>query len=125
MNYKKRWYDKMIKTSKKELKTIYDNAKSFYNKASVKRYYNKNELVYKIELISYKTSILYIQNNKLYFNYKNINNKNIYSMTTLRHIKEFIKQFYYLLELNYKNIIDKEVLKKDDIKALIKASVNN
>ena len=31
----------MIKTSKKELKTIYDNAKSFYSKASVKRYYNK------------------------------------------------------------------------------------
>lgn len=115
----------MIKTSKKELYTIYDNAKSFYNKASVKRYYNKNELVYKIELISYKTSILYIKNSKIYFNYKNINNKNIYSMTTLRHIKEFIKQFYYLLELNYKNIIDKEVLKKEDIKALIKASVNN
>ena len=122
MNYKKRWYDKMIKTSKKELKTIYDNAKSFYNKASVKRYYNKNELVYKIELISYKTSILYIQNNKLYFNYKNINNKNIYSMTTLRHIKEFIKQYYYLLEVNYKNIIDKEKLTKKDRYLLIKAS---
>lgn len=112
----------MIKTSKKELKTIYDNAKSFYNKASVKRYYNKNELVYKIELISYKTSILYIQNNKLYFNYKNINNKNIYSMTTLRHIKEFIKQYYYLLEVNYKNIIDKEKLTKKDRYLLIKAS---
>lgn len=112
----------MIKTSKKELYTIYDNAKSFYNKASIKRYYNKNELVYKIELISYKTSILYIKDNKLYFNYKNIKNKNIYSMTTLRHIKEFIKQFYYLLELNYKNIIDKEVIKKDDIKKLIELS---
>lgn len=103
----------------KELQTIYDNAKSFYKKAQVKKYYNKNELVYKIELLSYKTSILYIKDSKLYFNYKNIDNKNIYSKTTLRHIKEFIKQYYYLLELNYKNIIDKEVIKKADIKKLI------
>lgn len=112
----------MIKTSKKELLTIYDNAKSFYNKASVKRYYNKNKLVYKVELISYKTSILYIKDSELYFNYKDINNKNIYTNTTLRHIKEFIKQFYYMLELNYKNIIDKEVLKKSDIKKLLEVA---
>lgn len=76
----------MIKTNKKELLCIYDTAKSFYNKANIKRYYKK-ELVYKIELISYKN--------------------------------------YYILELNYKNIINKEVIKKADIKALIKASVNN
>lgn len=114
----------MIKTNKKELLCIYDTAKSFYNKANIKRYYKK-ELVYKIELISYKTSILYIKDNKLYFNYKNIDNKKIYTNTTLRHIKEFIKQYYYILELNYKNIINKEVIKKADIKDLIKASVNN
>lgn len=112
----------MIKTNKKELLCIYDTAKSFYNKANIKRYYNKNELVYKIELISYKTSILYLKDNKIYFNYKNIKNKKIYSQTTLRHIKEFIKQYYYILELNYKNIINKEVIKKDDIKKLIELS---
>lgn len=73
-------------------------------------------------LYSYNTKILEVNNNIIKFNYKNINNKKIYTMTTLRHIKEFIKQYYYLLEVNYKNIIDKEKLKKEDIKKLIEVS---
>lgn len=55
-------------------------------------------------------------------NYKDINNKKIYSQTTLRHIKEFIKQYYYYLELYYKDIINKEKLTKADIKKLIELS---
>ena len=112
----------MIKEVKKELIPIYEDVKSYYKKAYIKKYFNKDNLINKYELISYKTSILYIKNSKLYFNYKNINNKKIYTNTTLRHIKEFIKQYYYILELYYKNIIDKEKLTKKDISLLIKAS---
>ena len=110
---------KNLKEVKKELFPIYEEVKSYYKKAYIKKYYNKDDIIKKYELISYNTSILYIKDNKLYFNYKNINNKKIYSQTTLRHIKEFLKQYYYILELNYKNIIDKEKIKKDDIKKLI------
>lgn len=112
----------MIKEVKKELIPIYENVKSYYKKAYIKKYYNKDDIINKYELISYKTSILYLKDSKIYFNYKDINNKKIYSQTTLRHIKEFIKQYYYYLELYYKDIINKEVIKKADIKKLIELS---
>ncbi len=112
----------MNKEVKKELMPIYEEVKSYYKKAYIKKYYNKNGLINKYELISYKTSILYLENSKIHFNYKDINNKKIYTQTTLRHIKEFIKQYYYYLELYYKDIINKEKLKKDDIKKLIELS---
>ena len=105
----------------KELKPIYEDVKSYYKKAHVKFYYNDYDIITKIELISYYTSICYINNSKIYFNYKNINNDRIYTATTLRHIKEFIKQYYYKLELYYKNIIDKEKLTKKDIQLLIES----
>lgn len=104
---------------KSELIPIYEEVKSYYKKAYIKKYYNKDNIINKYELISYKTSILYLKNSKIYFNYKNINNKKIYTNTTLRHIKEFIKQYYYYLELYYKDIINKEKLTKADIKKLI------
>ena len=106
----------------KELMPIYENVKSYYKKAYIKKYYNKDDIINKYELMSYNTSILYIKNNKLYFNYKDINNNNIYTSTTLRHIKEFIKQYYYILELYYKDIINKSKLTKKDICLLIQAS---
>ena len=62
-----------------ELKPQYDNRKSFYNKANVKTENNK------LILISYKTEVCFIENNK-------VNIKGFYSDTTLRHIKEFLKQ---------------------------------
>lgn len=104
---------------KVELKTIYDNAKSFYKKAYVIKYYNKDNIIIKYELVSYDTTILYLKDSKIHFNYKDINDKSIYSQTTLRHIKEFIKQYYYYLEIYYKDIINKEKLTKNDIAKLI------
>ena len=62
-----------------ELKPQYDNRKSFYKKAIVK---NENK---KLILISYETEVCFIENNK-------VNIKGFYSNTTLRHIKEFLKQ---------------------------------
>lgn len=101
------------------LKPIFEDVKSYYEKATIKKYYNKNNIIIKYELLSYNTSILYLENSKIYFNYKDINNKKIYTHTTLRHIKEFLKQKYYYLESNYKNILDKEKITKNDIKKLM------
>ena len=112
----------MKKIKSMELTPIYEEVKSYYKKAEIKKVYNKDNRIIKYMLYSYNTKILEVNNNIIKFNYKNINNKKIYTMTTLRHIKEFIKQYYYLLEVNYKNIIDKEKLKKEDIKKLIEVS---
>ena len=62
-----------------ELKPIYDNRKSFYKKAKIKQEDNK------IILISYNTEVAIIEDNKAYV-------KETYSPTTLRYIKEFLKQ---------------------------------
>jgi len=62
-----------------ELKSIYDNSKSFYKKAYVLESENKKELK------SFSTIVCIIENNKPIV-------KNTYSHTSLRHIKEFLKQ---------------------------------
>lgn len=105
-------------TIKCKLEPIYDNAKSFYGKANVNKMYKDNVII-QINLISYITDICYIKEGKLYFNYKDIDNKSIYSMTTLRHIKEFLKQYNFLLDEKFRNIIEKEKLTKNDIKKLV------
>lgn len=106
-------------TEENYLKPVFENVKSYYEKATIKKYYNKENIIVKYELLSYNTSILYLENNKIYFNYKDIKNKKIYTNTTLRHIKEFLKQKYYYLELNYKDILNKEKITKKDIIKLI------
>lgn len=123
----------MIK--KEVLKPIFEKVGSYYNKAYIieefKRIRQKNTTK-KEEL---KTSTLYSYNIKIAtilkckdsykidFIYKDINNKNIYSMTTLRHIKEYIKQnkryLYY-----YFDIINKENITKKDINILINTNYN-
>lgn len=62
-----------------ELEPIYSNQKSFYGKARAIR---ENGT---IKLISYSTVVAIIKNGKLHIN-------GFYSNTTLRHIREFIKQ---------------------------------
>ena len=62
-----------------ELIPRHDSRKSFYNKAKIKTEDNK------LILISYKTEVCIIENNKPFI-------KGFYSVTTLRHIKEFLKQ---------------------------------
>lgn len=111
-----------MKIKKSELIPIYENVKSYYKKAIIKKYYNKDDIINKYELISYKSKIIELKDYKIKFNYKDINNKKIYTNTTLRHIKEFIKQYYYYLELYYKDIINKDKLTKADIKKLIELS---
>lgn len=73
------------------LKAIYDFRKDFYGKAKIKK--DENNLI----LISYTSEILEInlKTKKL----KRLYNQN-FSVTTIRHIVEFLKQFYNN-ELNY------------------------
>lgn len=65
----------------------YDKVKSFYNKAEVVDY---GEVKY---LYSYDTLVCTLTNDKLELNY-NIEESLLFSRTTLRHIKEFLKQHF-------------------------------
>ena len=70
---------------KKQLKTIYDKAISFYGKAETEK--TKNSII----LYSYNTKVAEIKGNKVILNNK-IDDSLLFSNTTLRHIKEFLKQ---------------------------------
>jgi len=61
------------------IKPLNDSRKSFYKKARVRQEDNK------LILISYNTEVCIIENGKPFI-------RNTYSNTTLRHIKEFLKQ---------------------------------
>ena len=100
-----------MKESKKELLPIYENVKSYYKKAEVKRYYNKYNIIVKYELLSYNTLVLTYKDNKIKLN-KNIKKELLTSQTTLRHIKEFIKQYYYLLDEETKKALEKNNFSK-------------
>lgn len=80
-----------------ELTPICDKAKSFYNKAEVKEFTvdNKKEL----QLYSYNTLVCTIKNSEKIELNKNIDESLLFSQTTLRHIKEFLKQFYYFSDV--------------------------
>lgn len=112
----------MIKKEVNIIKPIYDNAKSFYNKCYEIKYLNNKNIITRYDLFSYTTLIMTLKDNKIIFYDKDINNKDIYSKTTLRHIKEYIKQKYYYLELNYKDVINWEKITKKDISKLMEVN---
>lgn len=86
---------------KYELLPIYDSKKSFYHKAIIEE---ENE---NIKLYSYNTLVCTLSHNDIILN-DNIDQSLLFSNTTLRHIKEFLKQFYYNSD---KNIAKKDLLK--------------
>ena len=100
-----------MKESKKELIPIYEKVKSYYKKAEVKKYYNKYNIITKYELLSYNTIVLTYKESKLKLN-KDININLLTSQTTLRHIKEFIKQYYYLLDNETQKTLEKNNFSK-------------
>lgn len=87
---------------KSYLMPIYDNRKSFYNKAYIVRV---GDLV---RLYSYNTLVLEIGKGFYKLN-KSIDEKLLFSNTTLRHIKETLKQFYYR---ENKTLTKKEIIKE-------------
>ena len=100
-----------MKESKKELIPVFENVKSYYKKAEVKKYYNKYNVIVKYELLSYNTLVLTYKESKIKLN-KDININLLMSKTTLRHIKEFIKQYYYLLDEETKKTLEKNNFSK-------------
>ena len=76
-----------------ELTPNYDSAKSFYHKA----YVNVNRDNTRITLISYDTAVCTIDKGKITL-------LEPYSRTTIRHIKEFLKQNDVLWACNYPGI---------------------
>lgn len=93
-----------------ELQPIYDSAKSFYKKAWLRKYYNKDNIIIKYELISYNTIMVSWDGDGVKFN-KHLYN---YSNTTLRHVKEFIKQYNHLF-IMIESLYKKEYITKKDI----------
>jgi len=87
---------------------IYDARKSFYDKAIVKKINNL------ILLYSYNTLVCAIYDNckcaKYYLN-NDISSDLLYSHTTLRHIKEFLRQY-----LRNEVMSKKDIIKNDSVK---------
>lgn len=78
-----------------ELQPQYDHTKSFYNKALVETFGNNYILYsYKTKVATYNTST------------KKLIVFGLYSMTTSRHVKEFVHQ------LTGDNLTSKEIMKK-------------
>lgn len=71
-----------------ELNCRYDTRKSFYGKAKVVEQENGDLLLY-----SYDTLVARVKDGKFEVN-SNVWSYYLYSNTTLRHIKEFFKQFF-------------------------------
>ena len=88
--------------NKEYLIPIYDTRKSFYNKAYIVRI---GDL---IRLYSYNTLVLEVGQGYYKLN-KSINEKLLFSNTTLRHIKETLKQFYYK---ENRTLTKKEIMKE-------------
>lgn len=103
-------------TSKKiELKPIYNNQVSFYKKAYFTTEENDNNVT--IKLYSYNTHVLtiYRDRNEVKKGLYVLNEYSFFSSTTLKHIKEALRQFLNntnLLEiLQSKNMTKKQIEK--------------
>jgi hypothetical protein len=92
--YKKGYAERYTeKYGEYELKPVYDSRKSFYGKAKVRK--ENGRLI----LTSYNTDVAELENGKAYV-------YGTYSPTTLRHIKEFLKQYGYKAESSKQIIKD-------------------
>lgn len=80
MNYKLKQWCLKVRFQMNELKAIYDGRKSFYKKAMVETVNDYTKVLY-----SYNTKVAKVDNGCAYV-------YGFYSQTTLRHIKEFLRQ---------------------------------
>jgi hypothetical protein len=89
-----------------ELRAVNDSRKSFYGKAGVR--YEGDKII----LRSYSTDVAYIENGRAIVN-------GYYSNTTLRHIKEFLKQngfeadSWKQIEEDYMVTVEEEAINKE------------
>lgn len=106
----------MLDMKKEELKVIYDSRKSFYKKAYIEIFTEWNELhsrIEKIKLYSYNTLVCSIEYIGTAERFYLLYNRDLFSQTTLRHIKEFLQQLFYCRE---KALPKKDILKNSAIK---------
>lgn len=112
-----------IKKENYELTTKYDKRQSFYRKANYTKLEYKNCCVYVLKSYESIVAVITKSNNGewAYIN-KKVDNDLLYSNTTLRHIKEFFKQFYknqnYTKKdlMKYESVVDYvEILESDEI----------
>jgi hypothetical protein len=88
-----------------ELKARFDSRASFYRKAMVKLFNHNGKECYK--LYSYKTLVMVIEKdvdtgeNKVY----RLEDDDLYSYTTMRHCREFAKQFADVEQLTKKDLL--------------------
>lgn len=99
------------------LQPVFSNQKSFYKKAYVldEAKYNDHLVFVKNKLYSYDTLICIVEEVK---NFKTMTsekelfvnkNEDVYTQTTLKHVKEFVKQFYdENIETNKKMLLSEE-----------------
>lgn len=83
-----------------ELKPRYDSAKSFYGKAKIVR--QKDH----VSLYSYKTLVAMIEFDDSGFRAYITNDEYLLTKTTMRHIKEFLKQYDFKADTKYQMIRD-------------------
>lgn len=91
------------------LQPVYNTQKDYYKKAVVKTLDNNIKLLY-----SYNTLVCIIYNDNKYILNDNINDKLLFSNTTLKHIKDFLLQNINMLRLSH--LIDGKITKNDIIK---------
>lgn len=105
---------------KEELKTMYDSRRSFYKKAYIEIMSDWDELharIEKIKLYSYNTLVCSIEyigaSERFYLLY----NRDLFSQTTIRHVREFLQQLFYCrkMELTKKDILKNSAIKYDVI----------
>lgn len=85
-----------------ELKARFDSRASFYKKAMVKLFNHNGKECYK--LYSYGTLVMVIENDKSY----RMEDEDLYSYTTTRHCREFIRQF---ADAEHEQLTKKDLLK--------------
>lgn len=90
------------------LEPVYNSQKDYYKKAIVKTLDNNIKLLY-----SYNTLVCIIYNDNRYILNDNINDRLLFSNTTLKHIKDFLLQNIDILRLSH--FIDSKITKKDII----------
>lgn len=82
-----------------ELTARFDSRASFYRKAIVKLFNHNGKECYK--LYSYGTLVMVIENDKSY----RMKDDDLYSYTTMRHCREFVRQFAGIEGLTKKDLL--------------------
>lgn len=98
-----------IEKTQNELLTIYDTRQSFYKKAIVTTLKYENTTTHILKSYdSIVATITKCENGEYFYINNNICDSLLYSNTTLRHIKEFLKQYYKNIEYKKSDLIKNE-----------------